>query len=124
INVGGTATIKGGSVQVLEQNGKYAPKTTYTILSAADGLSGAYSGVRFPGNFAFLTYSLAYDANNVFLNRFQSFAAGAQTANQRAVGSALDRAGVGAVAMAAADARAAARAAVDAAAKAAADAAA
>src|SRR5262249_24963681 len=39
----------------------------------------------------------SYDANNVFLNLYQSaFAAGAQTANQYAVGTALDRANAGA----------------------------
>ena len=91
INVAGTATINGGSVQVLAQNGTYARKTTYTILNAAGGLSGAYSSVT--SNFAFLTPSLTYDTNNVFLSLYQSaFAAGAQTANQYAVGTALDQA--------------------------------
>ena len=91
IHVGSTATINGGSVQVLAQNGTYARKTTYTILTAAGGVSGAYSSVT--SNFAFLTPSLTYDTNNVFLNLYQSaFAAGAQTANQHAVGTALDRA--------------------------------
>ena len=80
INVGGTATLNGGTVQVLAQPGTYARNTTYTILNATGGVSGAYSGVT--SNFAFLTPTLAYDANNVFLNLFQStsaFAAGAQT---------------------------------------------
>ena len=39
--------------------------TTYTILNATGGVSGTYSGVT--SNFAFLTPSLSYDANNVFL---------------------------------------------------------
>ena len=91
INVAGTATINGGTVQVLAQNGTYARNTTYTILNATGGLSGAYSSVT--SNFAFLAPSLAYDANNVFLTLRQSaFAAGAQTANQYAVGTALDQA--------------------------------
>ena len=93
INVSGTATINGGTVQVLAQSGTYARNTTYTILNASGGVSGAYSGVS--SNFAFLTPSLAYDANNVFLTLFQpssAFAAGAQTPNQYAVGVALDRA--------------------------------
>ncbi|HEX9325429.1 MAG TPA: autotransporter outer membrane beta-barrel domain-containing protein, partial [Reyranella sp.] len=65
---------------------------TYTILNATGGLSGAYSGVT--SNFAFLTPSLSYDANNVYLLLFQSasaFAAGAQTPNQYAVGTVLDQ---------------------------------
>ena len=89
----GTATINGGTVQVLAQAGAYARNTTYTILSAAGGRTGAYSGVT--SNFAFLAPSLSYDANNVYLLLFQTngaFAAGAQTGNQRAVGNALDQA--------------------------------
>jgi outer membrane autotransporter protein len=92
INAGGTATIQGGTVQVLAQPGTYARNTTYTILNATGGVSGAYSNVT--SNFAFLTPSLSYDANNVYLLLFQSgsaFAAGAQTPNQHAVGTVLDQ---------------------------------
>ena len=55
INVGGTATINGGTVQVLAQSGTYGRNTTYTILNATGGVAGAYSGVT--SNFAFLTPS-------------------------------------------------------------------
>ncbi len=92
INVTGSATLNGGTVQVLAQSGAYARSTTYTILNAAGGVSGAYSGTT--SNFAFLTPSLSYDANNVYLLLFQSasaFAAGAQTPNQYAVGTVLDQ---------------------------------
>ena len=92
INVNGAATINGATVQVLAQSGTYARNTTYTILNATGGVSGAYSGVS--SNFAFLTPTLAYDANNVFLTLFQSssaFASGAQTPNQYAVGTVLDQ---------------------------------
>ena len=57
INVGGTATINGGTVQVLAQPGNYGRSTTYTILRATGGVSGTYSGVT--SNFAFLTPSLS-----------------------------------------------------------------
>ena len=93
INVGGTATINGGTVQVLAQSGTYGRNTSYTILNATGGVAGAYSSVT--SNFAFLTPSLSYDANNVYLLLFQpngAFAAGARTANQRAVGRVLDSA--------------------------------
>jgi outer membrane autotransporter protein len=91
IVAGGAAALNGGSVQVLAQNGTYARKTTYTILTASGGVSGTFAGVT--SNFAFLTPTLTYDANDVFLNLFQSaFAAGAQTPNQYAVGTTLDRA--------------------------------
>ena len=65
INIGGAATIQGGTVQVLAQPGSYANSTTYTILHATGGVSGTYSGVT--SNFAFLTPTLSYDANDVFL---------------------------------------------------------
>jgi autotransporter-associated beta strand protein len=92
INVTGSATINGTAVQVLAQSGSYARYTTYTILNATGGVSGSYSSVS--SNFAFLTPTLSYDANNVYLTLLQNqgaFAAGAQTANQYAVGAVLDQ---------------------------------
>jgi autotransporter-associated beta strand protein len=81
VNVGGSATINGATVQVLAQPGTYAPKTTYTILNATGGVSGTYTGVS--SNFAFLAPSLSYDANDVFLTlQLTGFAAAAQTFNQ------------------------------------------
>ncbi|WP_371373853.1 autotransporter domain-containing protein [Sporomusa aerivorans] len=66
INASGTATINGGSVQVLAATGNYAPATTYTILSATNGVSGTFTdGVT--SNLAFLDPSLSYDTNNVYL---------------------------------------------------------
>jgi outer membrane autotransporter protein len=92
INVGGTATIQGGTVQVLAQPGNYGPSTTYTIVRATGGVSGVYSGVS--SNFAFLTPSLSYDANDVFLTLAlgqNAFSMAAVTPNQRAVGTALNQ---------------------------------
>ena len=65
INVGGAAAIQGGTVQVLAAAGSYANSTTYTIVRATGGVSGTYAGVS--SNFAFLTPTLSYDANDVFL---------------------------------------------------------
>ena len=59
--------------------GSYGSSTTYTILNATSGVSGAYSGVS--SNFAFLTPSLSYNANNVYPDagpagkRFRGFGA-------------------------------------------------
>ena len=93
VNVTGAATINGGTVQVIAATGTYATSTTYTILTATGGVSGAYASVS--SNFAFLTSSLSYDANDVYLTLalqgstpFSGF--GGNTANQRAVGRALD----------------------------------
>ena len=88
----GTATINGGTVQVLAQPGNYGRSTTYTILNATGGVSGTYAGVT--SNFAFLTPSLAYDANNVFLTLAiaqNAFSFGGRTPNQKAVGISLDQ---------------------------------
>ncbi|MFZ5779655.1 MAG: autotransporter outer membrane beta-barrel domain-containing protein [Pseudomonadota bacterium] len=93
ISVGGTATINGGTVQVFSTPGSYATSTTYTILNATGGVTGRYTGLI--ENLAFLTPTLSYDANNVFLtlalqgNPFGGFEG--NTPNQAAVGSALDR---------------------------------
>jgi outer membrane autotransporter protein len=95
INATGTAAIQGGTVQVLAAAGSYANSTTYTIVRATGGVSGTYAGVT--SNFAFLTPTLSYDANDVFLtlalptqNAFTpSFLA--LTPNQKAVGVALNQ---------------------------------
>jgi fibronectin-binding autotransporter adhesin len=93
VNVNGTATINGANVQLIAAPGSYGTSTTYTILNATGGVSGTYTGVT--SNFAFLTPSLSYNANNVFLtlalqgNAFSGF--GGNTVNQRGVGTALDQ---------------------------------
>ena len=93
INATGTAAIQGGTVQVLAAAGSYANSTTYTIVRATGGVSGTYAGVT--SNFAFLTPTLSYDANDVFLtlalqgNAFTSFIG--ITPNQKAVGTALNQ---------------------------------
>ena len=84
-----------GTVNVLLQNG-FLLGTPYTILTANGGLGGTrFSGVS--GNFAFVTPTLAYDTNDVFLtfaaagpNGTAGFASAAQTRNQLAVARALD----------------------------------
>ncbi len=92
INVTGNAVISNtSSVAVMADAGTYQRRTTYTILTASTGVTGTYGGVT--SNFAFLTPTLSYDANDVFLTLLQSssaFAAGGQTGNQKSVGYALD----------------------------------
>ena len=91
----GTATINGGTVQVIAASGSYANSTTYTILNATGGRTGTYSGVT--SNFAFLTPTLSYDPNNVFLTlalqggSSSGFLMSAYTPNQKAVGAALNQ---------------------------------
>ncbi|MCY1164906.1 outer membrane autotransporter barrel domain protein [compost metagenome] len=93
----GTATINGGTVDVQAGAGTYATNTAYTILNATGGRTGAFSGVT--SNLAFLTPTLAYDANNVFLNLARndiSYSAVAVTPNQIATSTALQNANAGA----------------------------
>jgi outer membrane autotransporter protein len=92
INATGTATLTGGTVQVLAQGGTYARQTRYTILTANAGVTGKFEGVT--SNLAFLTALLSYDSKDVFLTLARNdvtFASAAQTPNQRAVAGALDR---------------------------------
>jgi outer membrane autotransporter protein len=95
-NVTGTAALN-GTVDVQASAGTYAANTTYTILNAAGGRSGNFAEVT--SNLAFLTPTLAYDANNVFLSLARndiSFSAVAQTPNQIAASTALQNANAGA----------------------------
>ncbi|HWK64630.1 MAG TPA: autotransporter-associated beta strand repeat-containing protein [Rhizobiaceae bacterium] len=61
----GRAALSGGTVQAIAGEGKYAPKTVYTILSADGGVAGEFTSVT--TNLAFLDPVLSYDANNVYL---------------------------------------------------------
>ena len=90
VNVGGAATLQGGSVSVYAQPGtNYAARTTYRILNAAGGLSGSFASVNEP--YPFLLSSLSYDASNAYLTlQIGGFAAAAATPTQASVGAVLD----------------------------------
>ena len=92
----GTATINGGSVQVLAGQGSYQPNTTYTILTAAGGRTGSFAGVS--SNLAFLAPSLSYDPDNVYLTLTRntvSFPSIGGTFNQRQAGAGTESLGQG-----------------------------
>nr|WP_320167109.1 autotransporter domain-containing protein [uncultured Methylophaga sp.] len=88
----GTATLTSGVVNVKAAPGTYADATDYTVLTATGGLGGTtFSSVN--SNLAFLTPTLSYDTNNVFLRltrNNEAFNSVAATQNQRAVATALD----------------------------------
>jgi outer membrane autotransporter protein len=91
----GTATINGGSVKVLAEDGDYAPSTTYTILEAGT-LTGTFDGVT--SNLAFLDPSLSYDLNNVYLTMARNAVAFTNvgiTRNQIATGGGVESLGAG-----------------------------
>ncbi|MEC9413839.1 MAG: autotransporter domain-containing protein, partial [Pseudomonadota bacterium] len=88
----GSATLNSGIVNVKAAPGTYAYATDYTILTASGGLGGAtFDSVN--ADLAFLTPTLSYDANNVFLKLTRndvSFNDVASTRNQQAVAQAVD----------------------------------
>ena len=92
----GTATLNGGSVQVLAGQGSYQANTTYTILTAAGGRTGTFAGVT--SNLAFLAPSLSYDPDNVYLTLTRntvSFPSIGGTFNQRQAGAGVESLGQG-----------------------------
>ncbi|MFT4197792.1 MAG: autotransporter-associated beta strand repeat-containing protein [Pseudoxanthomonas sp.] len=96
--VTGTATLNGGSVLSIAADGTWNYKTTYTILTALGGVSGTFDSVS--SNFAFLTPTLSYDADDVYLTLVRndiSFASVGTTSNQKQTGAALESLATGAV---------------------------
>ncbi len=91
IQASGTATLDGGTVQVLAGSGSYKTKTEYTILTASGGVAGRFDSVT--SNLVFLTPSLSYDANHVYLLMTRNstlLGSVAETPGQQAVAGALD----------------------------------
>ena len=94
--VSGTASLAGGTVQVLAQPGTYNPRTQYAILNAAGGVSGQFAGVT--SNFAFLTPSLRYRPGEVDLTLTRNdiaFSSIATTRNGASVADAIQAGGPG-----------------------------
>ncbi|MCJ2089588.1 autotransporter-associated beta strand repeat-containing protein [Methylobacterium sp. E-005] len=93
--VTGTTTIQGGTVQILAGSGTYTPALRYTLLSASGGVIGTFTNLQTTSNLAFLTPSLSYDRNNVYLGFAQTAAVTtvASTGNQTGTATALNGAG-------------------------------
>ena len=88
----GTATLTGGTVQVLPANGTYVQNTRYTILTATSGVVGTFDGATISS--LFFVPTLSYDATDVFLTlsgNGVTLASVAQTPNELAVANALDQ---------------------------------
>lgn len=97
ITVAGTASVNGATVESLQGGGNYLPTSRYTILTANGGVSGTFGDVS--SNLAFLTPTLAYDANHVYLDLARNdvrFAELAQTRNQLSTATAVESQGFGA----------------------------
>jgi fibronectin-binding autotransporter adhesin len=91
VGAGHKATLQGGTIEVLALAGTYRPNSTYTLISASGGVVGTFD--RTTSNLAFLSPTLSYDTNNVYISlalASNAFASAGQTQNQQAVGRALD----------------------------------
>ncbi|WP_210215459.1 autotransporter-associated beta strand repeat-containing protein [Pseudoxanthobacter soli] len=96
ITAGGTANISGGTVQVVAEAGYAASKATYTILTADGGVSGRFDAIT--ANYAYLTPTLSYDSNNIYLTLQRNevnFADMTSTPNAHAVANAAQSLGDG-----------------------------
>ena len=92
----GATTISGGTVKVTFAPGGYSAQNKYTLITAGGGVSGTFSSATGLVDLAFLTPTLSYDANDVYLGFAQkSFASIAQTPNQFATAMALEAQPVG-----------------------------
>lgn len=86
-----TATIEGGTIAVLAEDGDYLPQTQYEIVTAGGGVTGTFEDVT--SNLAFLTPTLSYGPNAVTLTLTRNditFAGAGTTPNQIATGTAID----------------------------------
>lgn len=96
VNIDNLAGVNVDSLSGTETGETYDPTTTYTIVTAAGGVSGTFGSVN--DNFAFLDALLSYDPNNVFLTLSRndlSFDDISNTSNQAAVGIAIQSLGAG-----------------------------
>ncbi len=94
IHATGTATLGGASVIALEAGSNWSATTKYTILTANNGVSGTFGGAT--SNFAFLTPTLSYDADDAYLTLVRNnvtFPSVGVTPNQIHAGSAIEALG-------------------------------
>jgi len=97
IVAGGTATLNGGVVRHIGLTGEYRPESTYTILTAAGGVTGAFDAIE--TDFAFLDASLTYQTHAVLMTLERNavpFPAVGETGNQRSTAAAIEATGSGA----------------------------
>ena len=101
LHASGTVTIDGGTVAVMAGAGDYSISTDYTLIKADGGIvrGGADDGFAdVTTDLAFLTPTLHYASDAVLLNLTRNdvdFSDIGQTANQRAVGGAIQSMGMG-----------------------------
>ena len=87
VYISGTATLNGGTVEVLPEDDLYSDDYTYTFLRANNGVTGEFDSVT--SNLLFFDTTLIYNSTTVQLQVERNYAKFAQTPNQRAVGNYL-----------------------------------
>ncbi len=88
--VSGVASLD-GDLQFRAGAGRYRPGTTYTVLTAAGGIEGAFASTSQTGLPTLLRPTASYDDNNAYVTITQgSFTQVAQTRNQRAAATGFD----------------------------------
>lgn len=91
VGAGHKVTVNSGTLQVIPEAGTYVPNTRYTIITAPAGGIATFNSIT--GGVGFLTPALSFDDTNLYLSLVlapNAFRAAGQTANQQAVGGALD----------------------------------
>nr|WP_281349764.1 autotransporter domain-containing protein [Pseudoxanthomonas yeongjuensis] len=94
LDIAGSATIEGGTVEVTKAPGQYEGGTRYTLIDAAGGVTGTFGTLD--QDLPFLDLLLGYDANHVYLDVQRNevdfnIVCGDGTFNQCQVAGALDR---------------------------------
>lgn len=92
VKVSGSATIEGGTLKLVQAGSNLLLGQQYTLLTAAGGLSGAFTTLDASGVSPFLKPTAALSANGLQLAivRGQALASAARSANQKAVATAAD----------------------------------
>ncbi|MGH6762392.1 MAG: autotransporter domain-containing protein [Phyllobacterium sp.] len=81
LDIAGTATIEGGSVDIGFEPGAFRGDGRHTILSAGGGVTGRFTDVC--NCYAFLDFDLAYDPTNIYLDVARNSVAFADVATSR-----------------------------------------
>ncbi|WP_306150888.1 autotransporter domain-containing protein [Roseovarius sp. MMSF_3281] len=96
VDVTGTATINGGSVFTISENGPYAYRTDYEVMTAAGGIVGTFDSVN--SSLAFLDGNLSYSDTSMGLRLERNdtaFHTLANGGNARATADAVEDLGMG-----------------------------
>lgn len=94
LDIAGTATLEGGTVDIVKLPGQYAGGTRYILLDAQGGVTGTFATLE--QDLPFLDLQLGYDAHHAYLDVQRNdvgfdIACGDGTFNQCQVAGALDR---------------------------------